>query len=211
MEWYVSTILVFTIVPLSALLFFYVIGKYTRHKRYFPWTTREKRNLDTLRMEQNIHRDAHGEVLSLETGNGLTALAAASKPEVTRVVVSDSDPRVLDGLGTFFQREGVMDKIEIRTGDLFDAAGDERFDYVILNPPYLSSRLWSVHERFIAQLKNHLKPGGVAHFQLLSTDQSLTLEDIEQDYEIVKKESAYGGEWYTMLYLTIKPRSDTSS
>ena len=69
-------------------------------------------------------------------------------------------------------------KIDVRHGDLFAACGQERFDLVLFNPPFLRGaprddrdsawRSNDVAERFAAGLDAHLKPGGFA-LVLLST------------------------------------------
>ena len=68
--------------------------------------------------------------------------------------------------------------MEVREGDLFEPLGEERFDLILFNPPFIRAtpsdardRAWratDVMERFTRNLQAHLTPGGCA-LVLLST------------------------------------------
>ena len=61
-------------------------------------------------------------------------------------------------------------RVRVEESDLFAAVAGQRFDVILFNPPYFSGRPRSardrafraqnVIERFAANLKNHLQPGG---------------------------------------------------
>jgi methylase of polypeptide subunit release factors len=64
------------------------------------------------------------------------ALLAARHAE--RVVATDLNPRAL-GLGRLSAELSGIDNVEWREGNLFEPVGDERFDLVVANPPFVIS------------------------------------------------------------------------
>ncbi len=113
------------------------------------------------------------DVLELGTGSGAIAVSAA-KGGARRVTVVDVSRRALLTASLNARINGV--RVLPRRGDLFDPVGDERFDIVVSNPPYLPSRAiprrgaaraWeggpdgrTILERICAEVPRHLKPGG---------------------------------------------------
>ena len=137
-------------------------------------------------MLRHVERGVRGIVLDIAMGSGVLAIAAAQKPEVTRVVAVIMNPQDLGEAQENAVSAGVSDKLEFRQGDLFQPVGDERFDYILFNPPdsfttdlssadtyswtgMLDRQLWrqefyrrteELIKRFLKEAKNHLKPGG---------------------------------------------------
>ena len=74
--------------------------------------------------------------LDLGTGCGIQALLAAKHCE--RVLATDVNERALE-FAEFNARLNGVRGIEVRRGDGFDAVGDERFDLIVSNPPYVIS------------------------------------------------------------------------
>jgi release factor glutamine methyltransferase len=93
-------------------------------------------------VEHALRRVADGEpvtVLDLGTGSGAIALSIAVERAHARVVATDASPEALAvaranlaGIG----RAGT--RVELRLGDWWYAVGDERFDLVVSNPPYVA-------------------------------------------------------------------------
>jgi HemK-related putative methylase len=116
------------------------------------------------------------EVLDMGTGSGVCAVRAAR--HARRVVAVDISPEAVRcaHINTLLNR--VEHIVEVRQGDLFAPVGEQRFDVVLFNPPFLrgeprddADRAWrciDVPERFAQGLGAHLKPGGFA-LLLLST------------------------------------------
>jgi HemK-related putative methylase len=110
------------------------------------------------------------EVLDMGTGSGICAVVAARYAR--RVVAVDINPAAVRcaRINTLMNR--VDDRVEVLQGDLFAPLAGRRFDAVLFNPPFLrgvprddADRAWrstDVAERFAAQLRDHLKPTGVA-------------------------------------------------
>lgn len=118
-----------------------------------------------------------GCALDLGTGSGVGALAAARRGY--RVVAVDVNPAAVAAARANAAAAGLADAVEVRHGDLFAPVRGERFDLVLLNPPYFrgaprddADRAWrsdDVPERFAAGLAGALAPGGGA-LVVLSTD-----------------------------------------
>jgi methylase of polypeptide subunit release factors len=77
-----------------------------------------------------------GRALDLCTGSGAIALLAARHAEA--VVGTDMSRRALR-LARLNAKLNAVDGITWRQGDLFEPAGDERFDLITANPPFVIS------------------------------------------------------------------------
>lgn len=108
--------------------------------------------------------------LDMGTGSGIGALALArSGFSVVAVDVNPEAVRCARINALLNRSEG---RIEVREGDLFSPAGEERFAVVSFNPPFfdgapsdLHDTAWrgiGIFERFAAELPGRLAPGGVA-------------------------------------------------
>jgi methylase of polypeptide subunit release factors len=75
-----------------------------------------------------------GSVLEIGTGCGVVALLAAARAE--RVVATDFNPRAVN-VASFNAVFNCRDNVEVRQGDLFEPVGDEQFDRIFTNPPYV--------------------------------------------------------------------------
>lgn len=164
---------------------------------------------DSYFLQRHVEKEVRGLVLDMGTGSGIQAVTAARKPEVTRVVAVDINPQALEEARENALSAGVSEKIEFRLGDLFQAVGEERFDYILFNPPYLptypeeprdeATRAWDggptgaeVIRRFLRDARDHLRPVGRI-LLILSTRTAITLEEIARDYEveILEEESLF--------------------
>jgi HemK-related putative methylase len=116
------------------------------------------------------------EVLDMGTGSGIGAVFAARYAR--RVVGVDINPAAVRCAGINALINGMEGKIDVRHGDLFAPVQGEKFDLILLNPPFLRGtpiddrdRAWrsnDLAERFAEGLRGHLKPRGSA-LVLLST------------------------------------------
>jgi HemK-related putative methylase len=114
-------------------------------------------------------------VLDLGCGSGAAGIAAAKRGcHVTAVDINASAVRCT-------RANALLNDVnlDVHHGDLFGPVQSERFDVVLFNPPYYRGtpldpldhawRSADVPERFAAQLKEHLNPGGFA-IVVLSSD-----------------------------------------
>jgi len=151
---------------------------------------------DSLLLLRHVEERVRGVVLDMGTGNGVQAIAAASKPEVSRVVAVDINPDAVEVARMRAMEADVSDKIEFHVGDLFEGLGDERFDWMVFNPPYLPSEgvadeaSWSggragdeVVSRFLSEAMRHLKPGG-GILLVYSTLTGLDLAHVGESYRV---------------------------
>ncbi len=110
-------------------------------------------------------------VLDVGTGGGIQALLAAAHAE--RVVATDICPRALN-FAAMNARINGLENIEFRLGSFFEPAGDEQFERIVVNPPFVispASRFIyrdgglggdAVSEHVTRQAAAHLEEGGFA-------------------------------------------------
>jgi methylase of polypeptide subunit release factors len=110
--------------------------------------------------------------LDVGTGCGIQALIAAD--HARRVIATDVNPRALRFAAFNAALAGVAERIELRQGSWFDPVGDEEFDLVVANPPFVISpeRSYTFRDTALAPGEpsrlavqgavRHLRPGGHA-------------------------------------------------
>ena len=76
------------------------------------------------------------------TGSGAIAIALAKNIPRSRIVATDISTDALEVARENAARHGMTDRIDFRHGDLLEPLGDERFDYLLSNPPYISDAEW---------------------------------------------------------------------
>jgi len=109
-------------------------------------------------------------VLDIGTGSGVQAIFAAEISD--HVVATDISARAVETARLNVSRFGLQDKIDVRPpGDLFaPIKPDERFNVILLNIDYPSNQYtqfwWEIHERFFAQVRQHLEPNGRIYYQI---------------------------------------------
>ncbi len=119
-------------------------------------------------------------VLDLGTGTGVVAMVAAQW--AAKVLAVDINPQAVDCARENMRRHQLQQLVEVRQSDLFDRLGQERFDVVLFNPPFLRGApagplgcaFFSddIAQRFAAGLRRHLAPGGYALLLLSSIGQT---------------------------------------
>jgi release factor glutamine methyltransferase len=136
---------------------------------------------ETLRLARGL---VEPHLLDVGTGSGNIAVAVAHQHKTARLTAVDLSPEVLAVAARNAGKHGVAERIRFLQGDLFERIGaDERFDFVLSNPPYIAHeelagldrevrdhepRLaldggpggFAVFDRLIEQARRHLKPGG---------------------------------------------------
>ncbi len=134
---------------------------------------------------------AGARVLDLCSGSGALAVRAARRAEVTAVDISRRAVATI-------RLNAALNGVRVRAvrGDLLAAVGDERFDAIVSNPPYVPAptealpargraRAWdagrdgrALLDRICAQAPEHLAPGGVllvVHSSLLGYERTAEL------------------------------------
>jgi hypothetical protein len=126
---------------------------------------------DSRYLARATFRRPVGAALDLCTGSGVQALLAASHARCVCAV--DINPRAV-GCTRFNARALGVANLEAVEGDLFEPVGEERFDLITANPPFVPSPLDTlrfrdggpsgedVQRRIVAGLPRHLAPSGMA-------------------------------------------------
>lgn len=92
-------------------------------------------------------------VVDVGTGSGILAICAALYLPNSQVIAIDASPEALEVARKNAEQHKVADRIEFREGDLLSGCdSDERFDFVVSNPPYVSA---SEYEALDRQVKDH--------------------------------------------------------
>jgi len=96
--------------------------------------------------------------------------AISAARHAKHVVATEISPKAVPNAGVNIKNHKRGKIINVRFGDLFGPiATDARFDVVLLNLKYpnrdAAECLWEIHERFFAEVQNHLKPGGRIYYQ----------------------------------------------
>ncbi len=76
-------------------------------------------------------------ILDIGTGSGCIAIAAAVNLPNCTVAAVDISERALEIAKSNATRHGVDDRIDFRSGSLFEPIADDRYDFVVSNPPYV--------------------------------------------------------------------------
>jgi 16S rRNA (guanine1207-N2)-methyltransferase len=100
-------------------------------------------------------------VLDLGCGAGALGIAAAARSATGRVLMLDADAEAVRCAARGIAAAG-LGNAEVRASDVGAAAGDERFDVVVSNPPFHQGKATDlmVPQQFIADAYTHLLPGG---------------------------------------------------
>jgi methylase of polypeptide subunit release factors len=113
--------------------------------------------------------------LDLGTGCGVEAMLAS--PHAERVIATDVSARAVN-FAAFNAQLNLTPNIEYRVGSWFEPVGDERFDTIVCNPPYVISpaseyiyrdsglRGDSVSEQVVRSIPAHLAEGGFGTVQI---------------------------------------------
>ncbi|MBJ6724600.1 methyltransferase [Geomesophilobacter sediminis] len=127
---------------------------------------------DSRWLSRTTSRKPVGSALDLCTGSGVHALLAAAHAE--RVVAVDISPRAVQ-CTRFNARLFGAANLKCLTGDLYQPVGEERFDLITANPPFVPSPVHTlgfrdggksgeeVQRRIVEGLPRRLAPGGTAH------------------------------------------------
>ncbi len=100
-------------------------------------------------------------ILDLCAGSGCIGIACALQFPAATVYLSDSDPRAADLAHRNVELHGLVDRVHVLQGDLFDAIGGKRFDLIVTNPPYVSAQDFSaMPEEYRHEPSHALAAGG---------------------------------------------------
>ena len=139
------------------------------------------RLLDLVAERKN---DSPPTIADVGTGSGIVAICAAKQLTQCHVTAIDLSPAALEVARRNAAEHGVDDRIEFVHGDLLEAVtAEQRFDFIVSNPPYVTSSEWAeldrdvkdfeprialdggesgteIIQRLVDQATRRLKPGG---------------------------------------------------
>jgi ribosomal protein L3 glutamine methyltransferase len=149
-------------------------------KRFAPWVS----DPDTVT-----------DILDLCTGSGCIAIACAMAFPGADVDAADISPDALDVAKTNIIKHDLEGQVDAVQSDLFDALGDDRYDIIVSNPPYVNSEEWrnlppEYHaeprlglesgasgldcvRRILREADAYLKPGGLLIVEVGSSAEAL--------------------------------------
>jgi release factor glutamine methyltransferase len=104
------------------------------------------------------------------TGSGCLAIACATRHAGARIVAIDISEEALSIARKNAEKHGVRDRIDFRTGDrLKPVAGEDPFDAMIANPPYIRSDVIPTLETGVRDYEPHLAlDGGPSGLDMVS-------------------------------------------
>jgi methylase of polypeptide subunit release factors len=142
---------------------------------------------ETQRFLRLMPRESCESLLDLCTGTGIAGLVAAARfaRSVTLVDIAARSVRFAE----FNVALNGLTNVRVLEGDVYASLGDERFDVIVAHPPYVPALETEfvfrdagedgeqVTRRMIADLGDHLKPGGQFFCECMLTDrEGATLE-----------------------------------
>ena len=80
-------------------------------------------------------------MLDLCTGSGCVALAIASERPGARITATDVSEAALAVAARNAETLGLSPRVDFARGSLFEPIGEERFDLIVANPPYVAEAL----------------------------------------------------------------------
>ncbi len=151
-------------------------------------------------------------ILDIGTGSGNLAVALAKQHKTASVTAIDLSAAALAVAQRNAAKHGVAERIRFVEGNVFiPLAADERFDFIVSNPPYIPQKDiatleigvrdyephlaldggadgFAVFDRLIAEAPQHLKPGGYLLIEIGSPQEAPARERIlaHDSYELGK-------------------------
>jgi release factor glutamine methyltransferase len=142
-------------------------------------------------------------VLDIGTGSGNLAVAVARGHKKARVTATDLSPAALAVAARNAAKHEVADHIRFLEGDLYAPLNDERFDFILSNPPYIPHADlaglapgvrdyephlaldggpdgFAVYQRLVEGAPAHLKPGGYLIVEIGSPQETEARRRIEE-------------------------------
>lgn len=137
---------------------------------------------ETLVVEalQRMKQHPAPKVLDVCTGSGCIAIAIASRHKTAQVTATDISPEALAIARQNAEKHGVADRITFIEGDLLEPVTGQQFDFVLSNPPYITTAAMSQLETSVQKYEPRLAleagPEGLDFYRRLTSDLSPLLE-----------------------------------
>jgi release factor glutamine methyltransferase len=106
-------------------------------------------------------------VLDLCTGSGVLAVTLARELPAAQVVATDVSEAAAALARRNAEHNQVSDRVDVRVGDLFAPVGDEVFDVVVSNPPYIATAVIATLDKEVQREPKLALDGGADGLDLL--------------------------------------------
>ncbi len=121
----------------------------------------------TLVLDQVGDRAAERRVLDLCTGSGILAVTLARELPAAQVIATDLSAPAAAVAVKNAARNGVAERVDVRTGDLFEPVVDRVFDLIVSNPPYIPTAVIATLDREVQREPKLALDGGADGLVLL--------------------------------------------
>ncbi len=132
-------------------------------------------------------------------GSGCISITLLREKENLRMTAGDLNPSAVSLTLENARLHGVVERIEVLAGDMFEPVAGRKFSFVVSNPPYVPAHLWGklprevrreghlsviggekgyeFYERFCAEVRDYLLPGGFVALEI-GHDQGKVVRDL---------------------------------
>jgi HemK-related putative methylase len=152
---------------------------------------------DSFLLLKHARKLVGGNILEMGTGTGYIAIELSHLPQVKHVLGIDINPKSIQTAVRNTLETGLSHKVSFIKSDLYRNLDNQKFDWILFNPPYLPSegtideRSWAgghkggeLIKRFLLKSLNFLSIGG-SILIIISSQTRLNLEDFDTYYSIV--------------------------
>ncbi len=152
---------------------------------------------DSFLLLKHARKLVEGKILEIGTGTGYIAIELSRLPKVNYVLGVDINPKSIQTALWNALEAGLSHKVNFIQSDLYHKIDNQKFDWILFNPPYLPSEgiidelSWvggnsggELIERFLLESPKFLSVGG-SILVIVSSQTSLNLKDFENYYSIV--------------------------
>ncbi|MCB1875886.1 MAG: 50S ribosomal protein L3 N(5)-glutamine methyltransferase [Chromatiales bacterium] len=174
------------------------------------------------RFEAFVEPERVARILDIGTGSGCIAIACAHAFGHVQVDAVDISAEALDVARRNIQEHGVAERVRAIESDLFSALGDNRYDLIVSNPPYVDTQEMNdrpaefraepalaleagedgldIVRRLLAQAETHLSEDGLLIVEVGASQDAL--EDAFPEIPFLWLEFERGGEGVFLLSAT---------
>ena len=121
--------------------------------------------IDEVLQNINIDNNSEIKILDLGTGSGAIAITLAKELKNSRIVATDICSTALQIAQLNAQKHEVEHQITFKVSDWYENIQNEKFDFIISNPPYISYQ----DSKLVAIQTNNFEP----HLALYANDNGL--------------------------------------
>jgi release factor glutamine methyltransferase len=151
---------------------------------------------DSFLLLKNARKLVRGNILEMGTGTGFIAIELSRLPQVNHVLGVDINPKSIQTAMSEALETGLSQKVSFIQSNLYRNLDNQKFDWILFNPPYLPSegtideKSWAgghkggeLITQFLLKSLNFLSSEG-SILVIISSQTRLNLEDFDTYYSI---------------------------